>query len=484
MDLLTTCHRAKVCLRIDNRSWSRGRAPLATARQQGLLRLGLFVGCAFLLSDPSGAAAATPAGSGPSPAAQLFERYCIRCHGQDGRGGPARSTTPVIPDFTDPAFHQSHTNIQMSLSILEGKDRQMPANAGVITEEQAAQLVAYIRATFGPAQPSPSATPGATSDIWVKFKELEQQADDLARQARDVDAAPFTPGVARSRSSAPGTDLFFAQNCAGCHTIGGGALTGPDLRHVTQRKDRSWLVQYLQNPKAVIESGDPYVLHLLAEARGVIMPRPFGMTRSRAETLLDFIETESKLDKSQFAGPPVPDTAFPAGDAARGRELFAGRQPLANGGPACINCHTVHGLEGREGGRLGPDLTKAYERVGGRISLTARLWAPATPTMQPLYKDHALELGEVMSLVAYLEEEDRRGAEQSAAPPLHFLLLGLGGAVLGLVTVNLFWGVRRGPGRPPVLAAGIAAPRPEAELGPLSSKRILETAMPPHSEVR
>ena len=50
---------------------------------------------------------------------------------------------------------------------------------------------------------------------------------------------------------------FFKQNCTSCHTIGGGRLTGPDLKDVTARKDRAWLVQFLQSPKSMIDSGDP-----------------------------------------------------------------------------------------------------------------------------------------------------------------------------------------------------------------------------------
>ena len=263
-----------------------------------------------------------------------------------------------------------------------------------------------------------------------------------------------TPKVVK-RSTAPGAGEFFGQNCAGCHTIGAGSLTGPDLKNVTGRKDRDWLVQYLQNPKAVIDSGDAYALHLLAEARGVIMPKPFGMTRERAESVLELIEAESKLDRSQFMGPPVSEAPFPPGDADRGRELFVGHKAFANGGPACVTCHTAYGLGRSEGGKLGPELTKAYERLGGRASLTARLWSPATPTMRPVYKDHALELDEVMCLVAYLEQEDKQGVEQSSAPPMKFFMLGLGGTILGLATLSFLFGGRLKP-QPPALEAAAA----------------------------
>ena len=47
---------------------------------------------------------------------------------------------------------------------------------------------------------------------------------------------------------------FFRQNCTACHTVGGGRITGPDLKGVSGRKDRQWLVRFIVNPKAVIDS--------------------------------------------------------------------------------------------------------------------------------------------------------------------------------------------------------------------------------------
>src|SRR5574340_1172857 len=95
---------------------------------------------------------------------------------------------------------------------------------------------------------------------------------------------------------------FFRQNCVSCHTIGGGRLTGPDLKNVTQRKDPAWLIEFLTNPQAMIDRGDPYALKLQQDARGVVMPTVQGMTRERAATLLNRLDAESKLPKSQFAG--------------------------------------------------------------------------------------------------------------------------------------------------------------------------------------
>ena len=232
---------------------------------------------------------------------------------------------------------------------------------------------------------------------------------------------------------------FFKQNCTSCHTIGGGRLTGPDLKDVATRKDGQWLVQFLQNPKAMIDSGDPYALKLQTEARGVVMPNIAGMNPQQARALLDMIEAESKLPRSQFAGLQISDRPLTGQDVAKGKLIFLGEQPLSAGGAACISCHTVRGLTLLGGGRLGPDLTRVYERLQGRRGLSSWLSAPASPTMAPVFKTHAMQPQEILSLVALFEDSARKGGEADTTPVLNFFLLGVGGMVLGLVTLDQVW---------------------------------------------
>jgi mono/diheme cytochrome c family protein len=232
---------------------------------------------------------------------------------------------------------------------------------------------------------------------------------------------------------------FFRQNCVSCHTIGGGRLTGPDLKNVSERKDREWLARFMMNPQSMISQGDPYAQQLVEEARGVVMPQIVGLTRDRADALLELIEAETKLEQSQFAGTQVSDKPFTPEEISRGRSYFLGEQRLANGGPPCISCHTAKELGGLSGGRLGPDLSRVFERLEGRKNLAAWLSAPATPTMAPIYKQHAMKQEEVLSLVAYLEDQATRGGEDMSAAGLTFLLIGLGGAGLALVAFDLAW---------------------------------------------
>jgi mono/diheme cytochrome c family protein len=260
--------------------------------------------------------------------------------------------------------------------------------------------------------------------------------------------ATTAPAVAQE------TAAYFKQNCASCHTIGGGRLTGPDLKNVTNEKDRDWLIRFLLDPKAMIESGDAYAQKLLQEARGVVMPTVAGMNHERAAALLDLIDTESKLERSAFAGVQVPTKPFTPEEIERGRRIFRGQQRLADGGPACISCHTLHGVAALGGGRLGPDLTTVYERMEGRKGLAAWLAAPPTPTMQPLFKQHPLRSEEIIPLVAYLEDAARQGGEAETLEPLSFFLLGLTGAAGSLVVFHTVWKSRFRAVRRPLVHNG------------------------------
>jgi len=247
--------------------------------------------------------------------------------------------------------------------------------------------------------------------------------------------------LAVTAAGASGQDAadFFRQNCISCHTVGGGRLTGPDLKNVTQRKEREWLVEFLQSPQAMLDKGDTYALKLQQEARSIVMPNIAGMTKDRAQALLLMLDAESKLAKSQFAGMQISDRPFTPYDLSQGRAIFLGKRWLANAGPPCISCHTVKGNGALGGGRLGPDLTRVYERLQGRKNIAAWLFAPATPTMATVFKQHGLKPEEILPLVAFFEDSARRGGQDDSAARLNFFLLGLGGAALGLVAMDTAW---------------------------------------------
>lgn len=278
---------------------------------------------------------------------------------------------------------------------------------------------------------------------------LEQRTPTRRRATR---AITFSAAVGRlcgvlvvlasfAATPARGQDTpdYFRQNCMSCHTIGGGRLTGPDLKDVTQRRDRDWLTKFLLNPRAVIDSGDPYAKKIFEEARNVPMPTPPGITAERAGKLIDLIEAESKLDESQFKGLQISTAPFTDADRARGRAIYRGAQRLEAGGTACISCHSMCDAAALGGGRLGPDLTNVYERLKGRAALSAWLLAPGTETMQPIFKNHPLTADEISGLVAYFEATAAETPADSSRGQVTFLLSGLAGAIVGVFFLDAVW---------------------------------------------
>ena len=245
--------------------------------------------------------------------------------------------------------------------------------------------------------------------------------------------------------------VYFRQNCMSCHTIGGGRLVGPDLKDVSRRVDSEWLIRFIADPKSFLDGGDPYALKLKEESRGAVMPNISGLDPARAASLLTLIDQESKLPKSQFVGLDLRDQPFTAADIERGRRIFNGVNPLANGGASCLSCHAVAGLSSLGGGTLAPDLTKAFERMNGRKNLASWLMAPATPTMRPLFASRSMTNDEIVALVAFLESTALDSRPPNDTSTLSFFFLGLAGAVFGFIGIDTIWRKRfRGVRKPMV----------------------------------
>lgn len=236
--------------------------------------------------------------------------------------------------------------------------------------------------------------------------------------------------------------VFFKSNCTSCHTVGGGRLTGPDLKNIEERRDAAWLQEFILDPPAMINNGDPTAVQLLQDFRGVIMPKVNGVNPGLVQALINLITAESALEKSQFIGLQLSDRPLTAIDVAMGDSLFSGLRAFAGGGHSCIGCHRTQGLGLLGGGLLGPDLTQVYGRLGGRKALASWLSSPISPTMQPIFNDRPIEGGEILALVAYFESSATALAVITSTQDFHFLVAGLLGTIFLLVLFDIIWAGR------------------------------------------
>jgi nitric oxide reductase subunit C len=131
-----------------------------------------------------------------------------------------------------------------------------------------------------------------------------------------------------------GKMVWHKYDCIGCHSIfGNGTYFAPDVTKVAARKPKSYLKQFIMDPKGVN-----------AQA---VMPK-LGISSDEADKLVAFLDWVSKVDTNNW--PPKPILATAAG--VGGKPLTAGQLVYQSQG--CSNCHTINGI----GGTSGPDLTK------------------------------------------------------------------------------------------------------------------------------
>jgi len=109
----------------------------------------LMVIAAFLVCV---AAFATEANSSkPRPAPQLYRKYCVSCHGSDGRAKTSKGKFSHARDLTDAKWQDDVSDERIFNSILNGRNVRgnMPAFSNKIVSDEAESLVKFVRRLRG-----------------------------------------------------------------------------------------------------------------------------------------------------------------------------------------------------------------------------------------------------------------------------------------------------------------------------------------------
>jgi mono/diheme cytochrome c family protein len=97
------------------------------------------------------------------------------------------------------------------------------------------------------------------------------------------------PGEVDASLAARGEQLFTAKGCIGCHTVGGGRLTGPDLQGVTERRSYDWIVAMITNPDSMLRV-DPVAKQLLGEYMTPMLNT--NTTREEARAIYEYLRSK------------------------------------------------------------------------------------------------------------------------------------------------------------------------------------------------
>lgn len=235
----------------------------------------------------------------------------------------------------------------------------------------------------------------------------------LAHSVRGGGQEPTVPAVPTPPVAAPVAPVdvaarAYVSRCTGCHTIGKGVLTGPDLS-----KAITW-------PPADLSTA----ILRMQEKTGPIPP-------DDVDALITFLKDEKRdariaAEEQRLAALFAVELDPPSAEI--GHALFTGAEPLQNNGTACVACHP---FSETGGGNLGPDLTGIVARLGhqGLLSATEK---PAFKVMAPLYLAHPITRQEALHLTRFFEEMDRGVVTRPKAPwvpSVLLVVLGMGGVV-------------------------------------------------------
>jgi cytochrome c2 len=82
---------------------------------------------------------------------------------------------------------------------------------------------------------------------------------------------------------------IFTQRCMACHTYGKGVKVGPDLKGVTERRERAWLHKFIRSSQTVIASGDATAVALFQQFKQQQMPDWTDLSKEQIDSILDWL---------------------------------------------------------------------------------------------------------------------------------------------------------------------------------------------------
>ncbi len=239
----------------------------------------------------------------------LFNSICFVCHGNQGKGDGINAPSLKKPpaDLTSGKV-QRQSDGALFWKISEGNPPMLSFKTS-LTEEQRWQVISYVRqlARLYPDRPEES-----TEEASAESAETSAEAAGTPETEAPAPVSPY---------AGMGAEDIFRNSCASCHTIGMGALVGPDLSRVQERHSRDWLRAWIRSSRALIESGDREAIALFETNHRMPMP-DHDLNTEQIDELLAYIQ--AREPGTQAAGTVPAEPAADAVPATAGQRVGAG----------------------------------------------------------------------------------------------------------------------------------------------------------------
>ncbi|NNF01833.1 MAG: cytochrome c [Bacteroidia bacterium] len=90
---------------------------------------------------------------------------------------------------------------------------------------------------------------------------------------------------------------LFTTMCTACHEAGSGRVIGPGLKGVTEKREREWLIKFVQNSTELILSGDPDAIAIFEEYNKVVM-NTHDLSETQIDNIFAYIDDLNSQEKS------------------------------------------------------------------------------------------------------------------------------------------------------------------------------------------
>ena len=98
---------------------------------------------------------------------------------------------------------------------------------------------------------------------------------------------------------------IFSLRCASCHNVNK-QLTGPALAGLHERREPSWIVNFVRSSQTLVKNGDKDAIAVFEKFNKIPMPDHSDLTTDDVYSIIEFIKAESKpvvAEKAPFAKP-------------------------------------------------------------------------------------------------------------------------------------------------------------------------------------
>lgn len=130
----------------------------------------------------------------------------------------------------------------------------------------------------------------------------------------------FTLSAQEEPDTAAGEKLF-KNNCAQCHAYDENVVVGPGLKGINERRDYDWLKAWIQNPAAVIASGDKYANELYEKYNKTQMTAFASFGDAEIKSILAYVDAANEADAAAAAAAPVA-TVGGSSEGGQGGQFF------------------------------------------------------------------------------------------------------------------------------------------------------------------